>query len=81
MTVKELIDILSQFDSDDEVVVGMKQRYGSNFMMEVANVDKREVDPFDYDYEDDEPVSCVVITQGSDIGTVCYELEDSEFFD
>lgn len=79
MTVEELIEILSQFNPDEEVVIGMEQRYGSNFIMEIRNVYKRDVEPFDYN--NDEPVNCVVITQGSEIGTACYETEDNEFYD
>ena len=71
MTVKELIEILSQFDDDAEVVIGMQQRYGSDFMMEINSVTKENVDLWQGDEDDD--VTAIVITEGSQIGSVGYE--------
>ena len=68
MTVAELIEILQNFDPDTEVVIGMKQRYGSDFAMEIVNVTTENVDSW---YGDECEV--VVITEGSQLGVVEYE--------
>lgn len=90
MTVGELISRLEDFDEDAKVVIGMEQRYGSDFMMEIDYVDEMEVDPWyegygfskddekdddvdgDDEYADDRVFEAVVITEGRQIGTVCY---------
>lgn len=86
MTVGELISRLEDFDEDAKVVIGMEQRYGSDFMMEIDDVDEMEVDPWDGgygfskdddvddddEYADDRVFEAVVITEGRQIGTVCY---------
>lgn len=72
MTVRELIDELEKFDEDMEVMIGMLQRYGSNFAMSICdNIEERKVEPF---YEDD--YNAVVITEGSQIGTVNYQEDE-----
>lgn len=76
MTVKELINWLEDFDYDAEVVIGMKQRYGSNFAMEIGNVSEKKVDSWDTNEED---VPCVVITEGRQIGSVGYENEEEDW--
>lgn len=68
MTVRELIKKLQEFDESMEVVIGMEQRYGSNWMMEIADVDELETEPFD---DDNGPR--IVLTEGGQIGVVCYE--------
>lgn len=68
MTVKELIEMLQEYDEDMRVVIGMQQRYGSDWMMDIAEVDELEVNPF---YGDNE--NRVVITEGGQIGTISYE--------
>ena len=69
MTVRELINWLEDFDEDAEVVIGMQQTYGTNFAMEIENVSEENVNLF---YEDSED-KFVVITEGSQIGSVDYE--------
>lgn len=68
MTVKKLIEKLQEFDEDMKVVIGMEQRYGSNWMMEIADVDELETEPFDNNND-----SRIVLTEGRQIGVVCYE--------
>ena len=75
ISVKELINELSQFDPDTKVVIGMVQKYGSDFAMEISNVSFEQIEMWDYE---DEP--CVVITEGKQIGSVCYD-DDDEFDD
>ncbi len=71
MTVGELIRMLKHFDPEAEVVIGMKQRFGSDFMNEVADVSEEKVDGFWSDEGE-----AVVITQGEQLGVVRYEDED-----
>ena len=68
MTVRELIDQLEGFNGDMDVVIGMKQTYGSNFAIEIDScVDEYNVTAFG-----DEDCRAVVITEGSQIGIVNY---------
>jgi len=69
MTVRELISWLEDFDEDAEVVIGMQQTYGTDFAMEIENVSEENVNLFYGDSED----KFVVITEGSQIGSVDYE--------
>jgi hypothetical protein len=67
MTVRELKEILEGYDDDMEVIIGMQQVYGSDFAKEIFEVEEYEVNNW---YGDD--VSALVITEGSQIGTVHY---------
>lgn len=69
MTVRELIDWLEDFDEDAKVIIGMQQTYGTDFAMEIENVSEENVNLFYGDSED----KFVVITEGSQIGSVDYE--------
>ena len=71
MTVKELINWLSDFDEDKEVVIGMVQHFGSDFAMEIDGVSEEHINY----WEDGEEETCIVITEGPQIGSVCY-LDD-----
>ena len=73
MTVRELIEMLEEFDGDMEVVIGMQQRYGSDFAMDILyDVGEYKINTF---FADD--YRAVVLTENSQIGTVKYE-EDEE---
>jgi len=69
MTVRELIKILEDYDDDMEVVIGMHQRYGSDFAKDICEVEEYEIN----NWYDDDDVRALVITEGSQIGTVHYE--------
>lgn len=69
MTVRELINWLEDFDEDAEVIIGMQQTYGTDFAMEIENVSEENVNLFYGDSED----KFIVITEGSQIGSVDYE--------
>lgn len=71
MTVRELVNWLEEFDEDAEVVIGMQQTYGTDFAMEIEDVSNENVNLF---YEDSED-KFVVITEGSQIGSVSYREE------
>lgn len=68
MTVRDLTDMLSEFDEDMEVLIGMQQRYGSDFAMDIS-YDVMEL-PINAVYGDD--YTAVVLTEGSQVGTVNY---------
>ena len=67
MTVGELKQILEDYNEDLQVCIGMIQNYGSNFAMEIDTVDYQNVDDWEYGEEDK-----LVLTEGSQIGTVLY---------
>ena len=69
MTVRELINWLEEFNEDAKVIIGMQQTYGTDFAMEIENVSEENVNLFYGDSED----KFVVITEGSQIGSVDYE--------
>lgn len=48
MTVGELKEALEMFDDDMEVKIGMVQNYGSNFAMNIAEVDVYNVNEWYY---------------------------------
>lgn len=75
VTVRELINWLSDFDEDAEVVIGMRQRYGMDFAMEIEDISMENVDV----WGEDEESTKVVITEGIQIGGVCYDGEDNEY--
>lgn len=67
MTVGELKAALEDYDEDLPVCVGMIQTYGSNFATELDDIDELTVDDWEYGEK-----KKVVLTQGSQIGTVEY---------
>jgi hypothetical protein len=71
MTVRELIEELERFDEDMEVIIGMQQNYGSDFAMDIQEVESYKVDEW---YSED--VEKVVITEGQQIGTVHYNDDE-----
>ena len=74
MKVRDLINKLEQFDSDTEVRIGMQQRYGSDFAMHiVSDIDEFKISSFyGKDYR------AVVLTEGSQCGTVGYDDEEED---
>ena len=74
MTVRDLIEMLEEFDEDMEVRIGMIQRYGSNFAMNICeDIEEHTIRSF---YGKD--FKAVVLTEGNQIGTVDYDDEDEE---
>ena len=71
MTVRELRDQLEAFDDDMEVVIGMQQTHGTNFVMEIEN----NLDEYNVTVFDGEDCRAVVITEGSQIGSVDYSMK------
>lgn len=74
MTVRDLIEMLEEFDEDMEVRIGMIQNYGSNFAMNIIDdIAEHKINSF---YGDD--FKAVVITEGEQVGVVDYDDEDEE---
>lgn len=74
MTVRDLIEMLEEFDEDMEVRIGMIQNYGSNFAMNIINdIAEHNIRTF---YGND--FKAVVLTEGNQIGTVDYDDEEEE---
>lgn len=69
MTVRDLIEELQNFDDDMEVIIGMRQTYGTDFAMDVEyDIGERKIRAFwGNDYK------AVVITEGSQCGAVVYD--------
>ena len=72
MTVRELINILETYDDNMAVRIGMRQTYGSDFAMHiVGHIAEYNIESFrGMDYR------AVVLTEGSQCGTVDYSRED-----
>lgn len=73
MTVKEMINWLEDFDEEAQVLLGIEQRYGSDFAYTIEMIDEHPLNDWDTPVEDDERERVVVITLGSQIGTIDYE--------
>ena len=74
MTVRDLIEMLEEFDEDMEVCIGMIQKYGSNFAMNVVDdIATHNIRTF---YDED--FKAVVLTEGHQIGTVDYDDDDED---
>lgn len=72
MKVRDLIEMLEEFDEDMEVRIGMIQNYGSNFAMNIIDdIAEHRINTF---YGKD--FNAVVITEGNQIGVVDYNDED-----
>lgn len=74
MTVRELIDMLENFDEDMEVRIGMQQNYGTDFAMRIRDVEEYDINSFyGKDYK------AVVITEGGQCGAVDYDGEHDDW--
>lgn len=74
MTVRELIDMLEDFDDDMEVRIGMQQTYGTDFAMSIIDVEEYTINAF---YGED--YKAVVITEGGQCGAVDYDGEHDDW--
>ena len=74
MKVKDLIDILNTYDEDMEVRIGMQQNYGTDFAMNIREVEECTVNSF---YGED--YKAIVITEGSQCGAVDYDGEHDDW--
>lgn len=66
MTVGELIELLEQYDAEQEVCIGMYQNYGSNFTYDISCVEVNDVNRF----YGDTGVNVVTLIEGSQSGTI-----------
>lgn len=74
MKVRELIDMLENFDDDMEVRIGMQQTYGTDFAMSIRDVKEYTINAF---YGED--YKAVVITEGGQCGAVDYDGEHDDW--
>ena len=76
MTVRELIEILETYDDNARVMIGMKQKYGTDFAMDIdCEVGEYGIKAF---YGED--FRAVVLTEGNQRGAVDYEdYEEDEW--
>lgn len=75
MTVRDLIDMLENFDDDMEVRIGMQQNYGTDFAMEVEyDIEEYSINSF---YGSD--YKAVVITEGGQCGSVDYDGNNDDW--
>lgn len=65
MTVGELKELLKNFDEDMPVRIGMIQRYGTDFVYDINEVEENGVEAF---YGDD--YKAVMIMMGSQLGAI-----------
>lgn len=65
MTVGELKELLEDFDDEMEVRIGMVQRYGTDFVYDINEVEENGVEAF---YGDD--YKAVMIMMGSQLGAI-----------
>lgn len=68
MTVRELIEKLERFDGGMQVRIGMEQKYSSDFAMHIVD----DVDEFNINSFYGNDYRAVVLTEGSQCGTVDY---------
>lgn len=74
MTVRELIEMLEEFDEDMEVRIGMIQNYGSNFAMNIVDdIAEHNIRTF---YGAD--FRAVILTEGNQIGAVDYDDDEED---
>ena len=74
MKIRELINMLENFDDDMEVRIGMQQNYGTDFAMNIRDVEEHGITPFyGKDYK------AVVITEGNQCGAVDYYGEHDDW--
>lgn len=73
MTVRDLMDILENFDEDMEIRIGMRQAYGTDFAMTIDkyDIEERKIRAF---YGND--YKAVVITEESQCGAVVYDEDE-----
>ena len=71
MTVRELIEELEQFDEDEVVCIGMFQNYGTDFVMEIAEIEAYGIHNWD-DRDDDHRV---ILVEGRQFGSISDEDE------
>ena len=74
MTVRELINMLENFDDIMEVRIGMQQTYGTDFAMSIRDVEEYVINAF---YGED--YKAVVITEGRQCGAVDYDGEHDDW--
>ena len=82
MTVKELIDKLSSYDPNTEVMIGKYQRYGSDFAYEIKRIESDMMFSSSGFRDNIQKGDVIFLLEGSQEGTMAEpedEWEDEEF--
>lgn len=74
MTVSEVINWLEDFDSDMEIVIGQRQKYGTDFAYEIRSVEEQIYEGFWGGLS-----KVVSINMGKQIGTIDYDTDPDEW--
>ena len=80
MTVKELIEKLSKYDPNTEVMIGMYQKYGSDFAYEIAGIESSMMFSSNGFREDIPQGDVIFLLEGSAEGTMA-DPEDEDWED
>ena len=67
MTVKELINELKKFDGDTVIKIGTRQQFGSNFAIDIKNIEELNINSF---YGKNYKYKAVVIIEDMQCGTI-----------
>lgn len=67
MTVGELIEQLENHDPDMEVMIGMYQTYGSDFVYSIPEIQERHINGF-WGVDDNE--KHLLLIEGGQVGTI-----------
>lgn len=76
MTVRDLIDYLEGFDEDMKVVIGQRQRYGTDFAYEIYDITEQIYEGF---WGGSSKV--VSINMGEQMGTIDYDADPDDYDD
>lgn len=74
--INQLESLRNTYGNNIDVKLGMRQKYGTDFAMELAEIDVHKIKAF---YGND--FKAIVITEGGQIGAVDYFDDDDEWED
>lgn len=74
MTVREMIELLGEFDDDAEIVIGEQQRYGNDFAYDINDVTEQIYEGFWYGEG-----KVVSINLGRQMGYIDYSADVDDY--
>ena len=81
MKVSELMEMLSAYDDNIEVMIGNYQRYGSDFAYEINGIEDKMVFASYWSGEVDTNRKVIFLLEGSQEGTMAAPEDDDDIFD